>query len=143
MNKGVVGVVLGTVLGLSACGGTTEPGISPDNTAKPRAAVQETQAESPIKLVARKVRPGVIKVVLTNGSDKKLDVNPLYFKALDGASEEHQSTITGNPGELKTSMIAAGVKVSGQVYFETKKALVKVSFTNAMGEEIVSITTLK
>ncbi|MEU9871096.1 hypothetical protein AB0C87_24915 [Actinomadura sp. NPDC048021] len=78
----------------------------------------------------------MIRVKLTNTSGEQLDVNPAYFKALDTAKTEYRSIVTGEPNEVKTSMIDPGVNMKGVVHFTTKAKLVHLYFTDVAGQKL-------
>ncbi|WP_026415461.1 DUF4352 domain-containing protein [Actinomadura oligospora] len=134
MVKVVVGVVV-VSLALTGCVAAPQ-----SKQAAPEAtAVQETRAvASGGRMAAKVVRPGVIHVQITNTGKRQLPVNPLFFKGLDTAKEEFQSKVTGEMEEIKTSAISPGVRISGNVYFNTTHKLTKISLTDVGGEALVS-----
>ncbi|MFJ2111883.1 DUF4352 domain-containing protein [Streptomyces sp. NPDC087850] len=138
---GVVGlfVVIG-VLGALFSGGDDEPSASSSRPAATQDAAKPDKAEdsktdevkeepakdAPVTITAKKVdfkksilADGTdytsVQVTLTNGGDKDLDVNPLYFTITDTNGSKHTAELAMDEDQIDTVKLAPGENITGTV----------------------------
>jgi uncharacterized protein DUF4352 len=148
MRTTITALLAGALLALSAC---TLPSEEP-TAVQPAEVESGSPAESkkaapPIKLTAKKiayqkdeypVSDGPFtcaRVVVTNNSQKNVEVNPYYF-AVTGTDGEKRNAESGvAKGEFDSLTLAPGEKASGTVCTETSSPPKTVTFTNELFDE--------
>ncbi|NUK22057.1 DUF4352 domain-containing protein [Streptomyces lunaelactis] len=140
----IVGITIGgifallIIIGIALGGGTDDtaddkpkstPSSAPskpaekqaDAPAKPKPAVQ-----APVKVTAKKTAfvPGVlhdggaytsVQVTITNNSNKKIDINPLYFSVTDTAGSKHTAELGVDERQMDTVDLAPGENITGVI----------------------------
>lgn len=158
ITLGVLGglVVLGVIGSALGDGGSSKasddgrasvkPNHSPQQSEAPEAEQATEQQEAPpVTMTAKAVdyTPGMlgesgakytaVQVVITNGSEKKISVNPMYFNGLDSESFKHNAAMgTGADGELHHADLQPGEKAKGLVVFKGDVKITKVEFNDSL-----------
>ncbi|MFF0449015.1 DUF4352 domain-containing protein [Streptomyces sp. NPDC004609] len=84
----------------------------------------EPEPEPEVKVTAKKATftPSIlndggaftsVKVTVTNNSDKKISINPLYFTITDTNSTKHEAELGEDENQINTMDLAPGENVSG------------------------------
>jgi len=106
----------------------------------------ETKTAPPVKLTAKRIAYKkaefatggpytCARVVVTNQTDKNLEVNPYYFAITGADGEKREAAVGAAEDEFDSLTLAPGEKASGTVCVETDVAPKVVTFTNELFEE--------
>ncbi|MFD9718094.1 DUF4352 domain-containing protein [Streptomyces sp. NPDC059076] len=112
--------------------------------AKPEKKSEKKAATEPeVKVVAQKATftPSIlndggaftsVKVTITNNSDKKISVNPLYFTITDTNGTKHESELAEDEHQIDTMDLEPGENTSGIVTGEGKFTPKYVTYVDGM-----------
>ncbi|MER8002051.1 DUF4352 domain-containing protein [Streptomyces sp. NPDC095613] len=131
---GIIGAVLGGASDDSESGGKTAAtqDAQPDKADDEKAGKEkdepkeEPAKDAPVTVKAKKVdfkktilADGSdytsVQVTVTNGGDKELDVNPLYFSITDTEGSKHAAELGVDEGQIDTVKLAPGENITGTI----------------------------
>lgn len=142
--------LIATVLGIglaTACAVPAEP--TPVQPAEQGAAGGENadeQAEQPpVKLAAQRTPYkadefatggpySCVKAVVTNQSQKNIEINPFFFAITGTDGEKREAAVGAATDEFDSVTLAPGEKASGTVCSETKAPAKTLTFTDGLFE---------
>ncbi|NWF27330.1 DUF4352 domain-containing protein [Streptomyces sp. PKU-EA00015] len=89
-------------------------------------AESEPAPQSPVKIAAKKTAfaPSIlhdggaytsVQVTITNNSDKKISVNPLYFSLTDTGGSKHTAELGVDENQMDTTDLAPGENMTGVI----------------------------
>lgn len=101
----------------------------------------EPAADAPVKITAKKTAftPSIladgknytsVKVTVTNNSDDKINVNPLYFEITDSNGTKHSAELAVDEHQIDTVDLAPGENVSGTITGKGKFTATYVTYTD-------------
>ncbi|WP_329622935.1 DUF4352 domain-containing protein [Streptomyces sp. NBC_01255] len=116
---------------------------APPSKAPAKEEEQEPAVDGAVKVVASKATftPSVlhssgaytsVKVTITNTGSEKLSVNPLYFSLTDSSGEKHVATLGMDEGQIGTTDLAPGEKITGTITGEGSWTPAYVTFTEGL-----------
>lgn len=145
MRKLITALTLTLGLAVVACEPVAEdPAPVQGGDAGAKSGTPTKKAKPPIGLKAKRTKAKrsvlddggpltCVKVTVTNGTKKKLEVNPLYFAitGTDGVKHGTDDALGNYEGQIETMDIAPKEKASGIVCADGKFTPKKVSMTDA------------
>ncbi|MGW7430115.1 DUF4352 domain-containing protein [Streptomyces sp. NPDC054861] len=122
---------------------SSAPAAPPAAKGSKAPAAEEPAEKAPVTVTAKKTafKPSVlhgggsytsVEVTITNDSDKKIDVNPLYFTITDADGSKHQAELGMDEDQIATMDLEPGEKVTGTVTGEGKFAAKYVTYTDGL-----------
>ncbi|MFD4858352.1 DUF4352 domain-containing protein [Streptomyces atratus] len=146
----VIGIIASVAGGGDSKDETSKAGSSASDTKKADDKPQEKQkeeekapADSPVKIVATptKFTPSIlhdggeytsVKVTITNNSEKKIGVNPLYFAITDKSGSKHTAELAVDDNQMNTTDLAPGENMTGVITGKGKFTAAYVTYTDGL-----------
>ncbi|MEU3750573.1 MULTISPECIES: DUF4352 domain-containing protein [Streptomyces] len=147
---GVVGALIGD--DSKDTGSTAAPSRTATDAPAPKkskaaptteAPKEEPAADAPVKVTAKTTtfKPSVlhdggaftsVKVTVTNNSDEKIDINPLYFAITDTNGSKHTAELGMDENQMDTVDLAPGENITGVITGEGKFTPAYVTYTEGL-----------
>lgn len=121
---------------------------APDAKPADKPAAKKPAPEAPVKVTAKKAKfaPSVlhdggaytsVKVTITNSSDKKININPLYFAITAADGSKHTAELGVDENQMDTVDLAPGENITGTITGKGSFSAKYVTYTDGLfGEGI-------
>ncbi|MBT2394309.1 DUF4352 domain-containing protein [Streptomyces sp. ISL-1] len=119
-----------------------KPSVSaPKDDSKPVEKPKEEASPITIAATPTKFTPSVlhdggeytsVKVTITNNSEKKISVNPLYFAITDKTGEKHTQELAADKNQMDVTDLAPGEKMTGVITGKGKFVAAYVTYTDGL-----------